>query len=525
MTSGLDNVNPEHGVDDNSLLTASGVVAGGTFLSRIFGLARDVAIAAAFGASTAADAFFVAFKIPNYFRRLFAEGAFSQGFVPVLSEYYQQRDHDQVRKLIARVSGTLGATLLALALLVVFSAPWVVRLFAPGFSADPERLRLAGEMLRLTFFYLPLISLTALYSAVLNVSGHFAIPALAPIWLNLCLIAAAWLAPGLAEPVYALAWAVPIAGLGQWLLQFPPLARRGLLTMPRPARQDPGVRRVLRLMLPAMFGASIGQLNVMIDLLLASFLVTGSISWLYYSDRLVEFPLGVFGVAIATVILPSLSGDYVAKNPAAFSRKLNWAMHLVVLIGAPAALALAQIAEPLLATLFFHGATTTEDIRMAARSLAAYALGLPGFMLVKVLLPGYFARQDTKTPVRIAVQAILVNVALNLILIHWLAHAGLALATSISILANAAMLLYGLWRTGIYQPTADWGLFLLRLLPGLAAMSLTLWWFSSWVGDWFALGILPRVAWTLALCALGASIYFATITLAGLRFWHLARRP
>jgi len=517
------NVNPVAG-DKPGLFASSGVVASATMLSRMSGLIRDIIIATLFGSTPAADAFFVAFKIPNYFRRLFAEGAFIQGFVPVLTEYRENRSSIEVHRLIARVTGTLGLFLGLLTLGMVLFSPWVVRVIAPGFVDDPERFGLVKDMLRLTFFYLPLVAFTALNSGALNVHGRFAVPALAPIWLNLCLIGAAlWLAPVLDTPIMALAWGVVAAGIAQWLFLVPSLYRQKLLVIPRPGFRDPGIRRIVRLMMPALFAASASQLNLLIDMLLASFLITGSISWLYYSDRLVELPIGVIGVAIGVVILPSLSSDHVTKNREAFIRTLDWAIRLVLVIGAPATLALILVSEPLLATLFLYGVNTSEDIRMAALSLDAYAVGLLGFMGIKVLAPGYFARQDTRTPTRIAICAMLLNVALNLLLIQWLAHAGLALATAIAALVNAGALGYGLWRTGLYRMTRALYLLVLRLVLALLSMSLVFWFSVPTLEDWASLTIFSRVSWLFGLCFMGAAAYFATLWICGVRIAHFIR--
>ena len=365
------------------LLRSSAVVSLMTLLSRVLGMVRDVVVAAYFGSGAAADAFFVAFKIPNFLRRLFAEGAFAQAFVPVLSEYREKYSPAQVKQLIDRTAGMLGLVLTALTALCVVASPYLIMLFAPGFRGEPSKLQLAGELLAITFPYLLLISLTAFCGSILNSFGRFAVPSFTPVLLNLSLIGATlFLTPFFAEPVMALAWGVFIAGVAQLLFQLPFLARMQLLPVPRLVPGDPGVKRIMLLMLPALFGVSVSQINLLLDTVLASFLATGSVSWLYYADRLTELPLGAFGIAIGTVILPSLSRQHAAQDPKAFSATLDWALRMVLLVGVPAALALALLAEPLIATLFLRGAMTSEAVVQSAAALQAYALGVLTFMLI-----------------------------------------------------------------------------------------------------------------------------------------------
>ena len=382
----------------SGLLRSTGVVGSMTLVSRVLGFVRDVLQAALFGAGAAMDAFFIAFRIPNLFRRLFAEGAFSQAFVPVLSETRRTQSAEEVRDLVGVVSGTLGGVLLVLTAACVIGAPLLIGLFAPGFSDTPEKFGQAVEMLRWTFPYLMFVSLVALAGGVLNAHGRFAAPAFTPVWLNVCLIAAAlWYAPN----VVSLAIAVFIAGVIQLLFLLPSLARIGMLARPRWGWSDPRVRRIMLLMLPIMFGSSVGQLSLLVDSIIASFLPRdGSVSWLWFADRLMEFPLGTFSIAIATVILPALSRQADAAGAEGFSRTIDWAIRMVLLIGVPAAIGLFVLSGPLVATLFFHGQFTAEDVRMTGWALQAYALGFLGFSLVKVLVPGYFARQDARTPVR-----------------------------------------------------------------------------------------------------------------------------
>ncbi|SFI10263.1 putative peptidoglycan lipid II flippase [Modicisalibacter xianhensis] len=503
------------------LLRSGLVVSMMTMLSRVLGLARDVVIAALFGAGSGADAFFVAFKIPNFMRRLFAEGAFNQAFVPVLSEYATQRSRAEVRELLDAVSGSLAVVLALITAAAIGLSPWLAWLFAPGFARDPEKLALTAEMLQLTFPYLLLISLTAFSGSVLNTWNRFAIPAFTPVLLNISLIGAAlWLTPWVSIPSMALAWGVLIAGAAQLAFQVPFLMRLGLMPTPWPKFRHPGVRRILKLMTPALFGVSVSQINLLLDTVLASFLAAGSVSWLYYSDRLVELPLGVFGIAIATVILPALSKRHAEQSTEHFAKMLDWAIRAVLLIGLPAALALAVLAEPLLISLFHYGAMTDRDIAMAAMSLRAYALGLIAFMLIKVLAPGYFARQDTATPVKIGMIAMVANMAFNLALILPLAHAGLALATALSAFLNAGLLARGLRRQGvlIFQP--GWGRYAWQLGGGCAVLTAGLWWFSPDWQAWLAWSVWQRALVLGGLVIGGAGIYFAWLAACGIRLRH-----
>ena len=444
--------------------------------SRVFGFVRDVVIAQAFGASAGADAFFVAFRIPNFLRRLFAEGAFAQAFVPVLSEYRANREIADVRDLASHVSGALIGVLAVVTVAGVVAAPVLIAVFAPGFLSDPAKYALAVEMVRITFPYVFFISLVAFAGGILNTYDRFAVPAFTPVLLNLCLIGAAlWLAPVLDIPVVALAWGVLAAGIVQLAFQFPFLAALGMLVRPRLRRAHDGVARVISLIIPAVFGVSVSQINLLVDTMIASFLVTGSVSWLYFSDRMVEFPLGVFGIALVTVILPHLSRQHASAAPESFSDTLDWALRLVVLLATPAALGLGVLAAPILTTLFQYGQFSAHDVDMAARSLLAFAFGLIAFIAVKVLATGYFSRQDTRTPVRVGVVAMLSNIVLNLVLVVPLAHAGLALATTLSAFLNAGLLLRGLVKRGVFRPRAGWGGFVARIVIGNLILGAVLW--------------------------------------------------
>jgi len=509
------------------LLKSTSVVSLMTLLSRVLGLVRDVVFARFFGAGMVMDAFFVAFKIPNIFRRFFAEGAFSQAFVPVFAEVDEQGSRDEVRELIDRTAGTLGIVLFIFTAVGVLAAPALIAVFAPGFLGDTDngRYDLAVGMLRLTFPYLLFISLTALAGAVLNTYRQFGVPAFAPVLLNVVLITfAAWLAPGAAQPGLVLAAGVFTAGAVQLLFMLPFLLHMRLLPRPKWGWNHPRVRRVITLMAPVIFGASVAQINILFDTLIASFLVTGSISWLYYSDRLMEFPLGVFGIALATVILPNLSRQHAAESPAAFAATVDWALRLVVVIALPAAAGLAVLAGPILTTIFAGGQFGAADVQMSTLSLVAYAVGLPGFILVKVLAPGYFARQDTRTPVRVGVIALVVNMFLNvLIVVPWVQaglpgpHAGLALATTLAAFLNAGLLWRGLRRDGVVRPRPGWRRLLLQVVLASAVMLALLDYFTAPVSVWLEAGLWQRVAWLSATIAGGFAVYVGVLAATGLR--------
>jgi len=508
------------------LLKSTTVVAALTLLSRFTGLARDIAFSSWFGAGVLMDAFVVAFRIPNLLRRFFGEGAFSQAFVPVISEYRTTRSFAETRDLVDRVAGTLGLVLVGITLVGVVAAPIVILAFAWGWLfEDRDKLELGIAMLRWTFPYVLFVSLTALAGSILNSYRRFAVAAFTPVLLNLVMIAfAGWVEPSLPWPGIGLAAGVFVAGLVQLLFQVPYLRRLGLLPRPRWDLAHEGVRRIFRLMLPAMFGSSVAQISIVLDTLVASFLVAGSISWLYYSDRLIEFPLGVFGVALGTVILPRLSEQHVTSSPERFSATLDWALRLVLVIALPAALGLALLAEPVLATLFQHGDFAEHDAVMAAASVRAYAPGVVGFILVKVLAPGYFARQDTKTPMRIGIRALLLSMGLNVVFVllllrtQWAPpHAGIAASSACAGLFNSGCLLAGLSKAGIYRARPGWRALWLQVLAGNAVMTLALLVAVHRVGDWFEMGELARIGTLAALVAGGAAIYFAVCWLLGLR--------
>ena len=518
---------------DHGLLRSSGVVGFFTMLSRFLGLARDVVFARVIGAEALADVFFVAFKIPNFFRRLFAEGAFAQAFVPILGEYREKGSAAAVRQLVSRVAGNLSLCLILLTLFIVVASPLMAAIFAPSWYMDnPSKFAATSEMLRITFPYLLFISMTGLAGAVLNSYDRFAVPAFTPLLLNLCLILAAlFAAPLFDQPAYALAWGVLLAGIVQFLFQLPFLKTIHMLPMPSVDWQDSGVKKVLALMAPAIFGVSVSQINLLLDTVLATFLPTGSVSWLYYSDRLSELPLGVFGIAIATVILPNLSRHHVAQSTQAFSQTLDWALKMILLIAVPAAVALILLAEPILVTLFYYGEVMTiRDMAMASLSLKAYAAGLIAFMLIKVLAPGFFARQDMRTPVRIGVIAMVMNMLFNLLLViplhsYWqVGHLGLAAATSLSAFLNAILLYFALRKQGIYQPVNGWLKFFIRLAIAVLVMLLVLIQLSNALGgleSFYSFNWTQRVGYIGLLCGAGFVGFAASLLLMGFRWSEL----
>ncbi|RMX22096.1 murein biosynthesis integral membrane protein MurJ [Legionella jordanis] len=500
-----------------TLLRSTSLVSMMTLISRLVGFARDMIIAQLFGAQAGMDAFYVAFRIPNFMRRLFAEGAFSQAFVPVLAEYQQKGSFSEVREFIAHIAGQLGAVLSLVTLLGVLGAPVITWLFAPGFGEDSARSLLATEMLRLTFPFLMLVSLTAMAGAVLNTYGYFGVPSFTPVLLNISMIwAAVYLSPHMAQPVVALAWGVLIAGIVQFLFQIPFLYHRKLLVKPKLVWNDPGVRRVLKLMVPALFGVSIAQLNLMVDSIFASFLKVGSVTWLYYTDRLTDFPLGVFGVAIATVILPHLARRHAEQNTEKYSHALDWGLRLILLIGIPAGIGLAMFAMPLIAGCFAYGKFTANDLLQTQKSLIALGSGVPAFMLVKVLASGFYARQDIHTPVKIGAFAMLVNSILCALLVWPLAHAGLALASALAGYVNSGIMLALLIKRGIYRPSAGWSKFIIQLLLANAAVAAYLFFVAGEPQVWLALTAAGRLSLLLGHVVAAVLIYIITLRLLGM---------
>lgn len=508
------------------LLKSTAVTGGMTLLSRISGLIRDMLFAGLIGAGTgvAADAFYVAFRIPNFLRRIFGEGAFSQSFVPVFAEYKAKYTAAETRAFVDHMTGILGAILFGVTLIGVIAAPILVMVLAPGFLDEPHKYGLTVQMLRITFPYLFFISLVAMAAGILNTYGRFGAAAFTPVLLNLSLIGAAlWLAPRMDEPVMALAWGVFIAGVVQLLFQIPFL--RGLKMLPRPRlhirERHQGVSRVFKLMLPAIFGVSVAQINMLVNTLLASFLITGSISWLYYSDRLMEFPLGVFGIALATVILPSLARRHARNSREEFSHLLDWGLRWVFLVAIPASVALVVLSGPLLATFFYRGKFSASDVEMSANALMAFSFGLLGFISIKVLAPGFYARQDTKTPMRIGVISLIVNAVLSLLLVLPLKHVGLALAISLSAFVNAGLLFFTLRRHNVYRPLPGWGSFLARIIFASVAMGAVLMWGVGDLGSWLHATTSQRIYRLSIWVIVGAAVYLLTVLALGVRLAQL----
>jgi putative peptidoglycan lipid II flippase len=504
------------------LFKSTVIVSGMTLISRIFGFARDMLIARIFGVDLATDAFFVAFKIPNFFRRLFAEGAFAHAFIPVLADYKEHGSKADLKLFVDNMAGTLTGILTLLTLIGVVVAPVLILLLAPGFAWQGSQYDLAVLLLKITFPYLLFISLVAFAGAILNAHNKFAVPALTPIFLNISMIfAAIWFAPLMEQPIVVLAWGVFAAGIIQVCFQIPALMRLRLLPRFRWGYSDPGVKKTISLMLPAIFSVSVTQINLLLDTLVASFLTVGSVSWLYYSDRLVEFPLGMLGLALGTVILPKLAKDYATEDKKVFSYSLDWGLRLALLIGMPATIGLILLAEPMLSTLFQYKEFSWDDVHYAGLSLRAYAVGLLGYLLIKVLVPGFTARRDMKTPVRYGVYAMLVSLGLDVVLVFPLAHAGLALATSLGAFFNAALLLYQLLKKNIYRPVKGWWVFFIRVLLASAAMSMVLYYFvdANWWNQWHSVDrVINLFKWIL----IGLLTYTATLILTGLKLRDLS---
>jgi putative peptidoglycan lipid II flippase len=500
-----------------SLATVSGL----TLLSRITGLVRDMLISRLFGASAETDAFNVAFRIPNLLRRMFAEGAFQQAFVPMLAGVRARGGEAQTGLFIGHVASALFWVLLVVSVLGVVAAPVLVWLVASGLARDPEAFDLAAVMTRWMFPYILFMSLVALAAGVLNTYRRFAVPAFTPVLLNLSFIACAlWLAPHLDRPIMALAFAVVIGGALQLALQWTALLRIGIvvrLSVPREAFRDPQVRQVARLMLPAVFAVSVAQISIVINTNIASHLAPGSVTWLAFADRLMEFPTALLGVALGTVLLPSLSAAFAEQRSDDYSHLLDWGLRLTFLLALPAAVGLGLTAEGIVAVLFQGREFTAFDVRQTSVAVVGYAVGLIGLIGVKILAPGFYAQKDIKTPVKIAVVVLISTQLANLVLVPWLSHAGLALSVSLGACANAIALFVGLKRRGVYRPEANWAGFLMRLFGALAVLAAVLWGIQRLV-DWQALQAEPwlRAGWLTLVIAAGAAGYFAA--LAGLGF-------
>ena len=503
------------------------IVSAMTMLSRVLGLVRDIVLLNVFGAGKDFDTFVVAFRIPNFFRRLFAEGAFSQAFIPVLTEYKTSKTHAEVQILISRVFGCLLTAMSLLTFVAMVAAPAIIYLYAPGFHNDPEKFDLAVDMFRLTIPYLMFMSLTAFASSILNSYGSFASPAFSPVLLNIAMIAGAWwLTPFMAEPIMALGWAVVVAGVLQLAIQIPELWKKNLLIPPKVDFKHEGVDRILKLMLPALFGVSVTQINLLLNTIWASFMQDGSVSWLYSAERMTELPLGLIGVAIGTVILPSLSARHAEQDQAKFKSMIDWAAKIIMLVGIPASIALFMLSTPIIQALFQRGEFTLEDTHMTALALQCMSAGVISFMLIKVFAPGFYAQQDTKTPVRVGLMAVAANAILNVVfigffkLIDWHAeHMALALASSGSALVNAGMLYFYLHKRNIYRFGAHWKKlgfqFLVANITMIAALAYALTWYQGDIAQWL------RIAEVVGLCVLGVAAYIIGLLITGFRPRHL----
>ncbi|MFA6986713.1 MAG: murein biosynthesis integral membrane protein MurJ [Arenimonas sp.] len=513
----------------SGLLRSTAVFSAMTLISRVAGLARDLIQASLFGAGPAVSAFVVAYRIPNYLRRVFAEGSFASAFVPVLSELRQKGDEAALRDFLDHVAGALLAVVVTITGLGILFAPWIARLFLLFAGKDSEQVAMTAEMLRITFPYLAFISMTALSGAVLNSFRQFGLPAFTPVLHNLAVIFAMLLLARYFEvPEFALAWGVFLAGLLQLLLLWPALGRLGLRPRLRMDFRHEGVRRVFTLMVPTIFSSSVSQLNLLVGTMFASLLVVNAQSWLYYTDRLIEFPLGMFGVAIGTVILPHLSRRHADTDAAGYSHALDWGLRLSLLVGIPAALGLALLAGPLASTILFRGAFTLHDTQMVAISVTAMSVGVAPFMITKVLLPAFYSRQDTRTPMRAAILTVFINVALTVLLVTPLwyygvvaAHAGIALATALAGIANAALLWRYVRRDGLYRPEPGWRKLLVQIAVGCVLMTLAVLSMRQALGDWNQMHWISRLTWLLVSVAAGAAAYGAGLLLAGLRPKHL----
>ncbi len=508
-----------------NLLRALAAISSLTLVSRILAFVRDVLIARVFGAGMATDAFFVAFKLPNLLRRMFAEGAFSQAFVPIFGEYKNKRGHDETKLLVDHVTTLLAIILFIVTIIGIIAAPILVYISAPGFVKDADKFALTVQLLRITSPYIFFISLVAVAAGILNTYNKFWVPAFAPILLNICFIGGAlWLAPYCDPPIMALGWAVFVAGIVQLAFQVPFLKKIGMLPTWRLNLHDAGVWRVIKQMGPAVFGVSIAQISLIINTIFASFLVAGSVSWLYYADRLMEFPSGVLGAAIASILLPSLSKHHADSNTVEYSKLLDWGLRLTFMLTLPAALALGLIAVPLLATFFQHGAFSANDVLMTRGALVGYSVGLIGMLSVKVLAPGFYARQDIKTPVKIGIMTLLATQVMNLLFIGWIQHAGLALAIGLGSCFNSGALFYLLRKRGIYTPEPGWGKFLFKIASALLVLGGVLWFGMGSEQHWLMTHGWSRIIHLTWLVVAGVVSYFAVLWLLGFRLRDFSKR-
>jgi putative peptidoglycan lipid II flippase len=498
-----------------------------TLLSRITGLLRETINATAFAAGMSKDAIEAAFRLPNLLRRLFGEGAFSQAFVPILAEYRRKRGLDATRALVSNVGTLLALALIVLSVIGSLAAPWLVYLLAGGFARTPGKVELTAEMIRIVFPYILFVSLVSLAGGVLNVFRRFAIPAFTPVMLNLSIIGAAiFLARWFDPPIIALAWGVAIGGLAQLLLQIRPLLAIGMLPRPRLDFRDEGVRRVLKAMGPAVIGVSAAQISGLINTQLAALLGDGRISWITYADRLMEFPSALLGVALGTVLLPSLAQHHSDADHAQYSALLDWGLRLAVLLALPAAVALAILALPLVSTLYQYGKFTVDDALQTRAALLGYSVGLPALVFVKILAPGFYARQVMGTPVKIAFVTVLITQTLAVIF-AWplgLEHAGLTLATSVGACFNAALLLRLLLRNGYYHPQPGWRRFFVKVIVAVAMLAAAIAVATGPAAAWLAAGVGWKVGRLGLVIAGGAIVYFGALYALGFRLADFNRQ-
>jgi putative peptidoglycan lipid II flippase len=510
-----------------NLLKSLAAISSLTLASRILGFVRDVLMARIFGAGMATDAFFVAFRLPNLLRRMFAEGAFSQAFVPIFGEYKNRKGHDETKLLVDHVTTLLAIILFIVTLVGIVAAPILIYISAPGFVKDADKFALTVQLLRITSPYIFFISLVAVSAAILNTYNKFWVPAFAPILLNLCFIGAAlWLAPYCDPPILAMGWAAFLGGAAQLAFQIPFLKKIDMLPKWNLNLKDAGVWRIIKKMGPAMFGVSIAQISLIINTIFASFLVVGSVSWLSYADRLMEFPSGLLGAALGTILLPSLSKHHADNSTEEYSKLLDWGLRLVFMLTLPAALALGLIAVPLVSTFFQHGAFDANAVMMTRNALVGYSVGLIGIISVKVLAPGFYARQDIRTPVKIGIATLIATQLMNLLFIFVLElqHAGLALSIGLGACFNSAILFFFLRKRGIYQPEPGWGKYFLKLGIALIALGLTLWFGMGSEQHWLTGHGWTRIIHLCWLVVLGVAVYFAVLFALGFRLKDFAKR-
>ncbi|EPJ3205674.1 murein biosynthesis integral membrane protein MurJ [Salmonella enterica subsp. enterica serovar Derby] len=508
-----------------NLLKSLAAVSSMTMFSRVLGFARDAIVARIFGAGMATDAFFVAFKLPNLLRRIFAEGAFSQAFVPILAEYKSKQGEDATRVFVAYVSGLLTLALAVVTVAGMLAAPWVIMVTAPGFADTADKFTLTTQLLRITFPYILLISLASLAGAILNTWNRFSIPAFAPTFLNISMIGfALFAAPYFHPPVLALAWAVTVGGVLQLVYQLPHLKKIGMLVLPRVNFRDEGAMRVVKQMGPAILGVSVSQVSMIINTIFASFLASGSVSWMYYADRLMEFPSGVLGVALGTILLPSLSKSFSSGNHDEYCRLMDWGLRLCFLLALPSAVALGILAKPLTVSLFQYGKFTAFDAAMTQRALVAYSVGLIGIIIVKVLAPGFYSRQDIKTPVKIAIVTLILTQVMNLAFIGPLKHAGLSLSIGLAACLNASLLYWQLRKQKIFTPQPGWAWFLTRLVISVLVMSAALVGMLYIMPDWSQGTMVWRVMRLMGVVVVGIVAYFAALAVLGFKVKEFVRR-